>query len=33
MMTPVLIINGEIKHQGSVPELSKIEEWLLELTK
>lgn len=28
MMTPVLIINGEIKHQGSVPEVIKIEEWL-----
>lgn len=32
MMTPVLIINGELKHQGSVPSLSKINEWLLELT-
>lgn len=31
MMTPVLIINGDVKHQGSVPELSKIEEWLSEL--
>jgi len=31
MMTPVLIINGELKHQGSVPSLSKINKWLLEL--
>lgn len=31
MMTPVLIINGELKHQGSVPSLSKINEWLSEL--
>ncbi len=28
MMTPVLIINGEIKHQGSVPWVSDIEKWL-----
>lgn len=33
MMTPVLIINGEVKHQGSVPEIKKIDEWLLELLK
>lgn len=31
MMTPVLIINGELKHQGSVPGLRKINKWLLEL--
>jgi hypothetical protein len=31
MMTPVLIINGVLKHQGSVPSLSKINEWLSEL--
>lgn len=31
MMTPVLIINGELKHQGSVPSLDKINEWLLNL--
>lgn len=31
LMTPVLIINGHVKHNGSVPRLSKIEEWLLEL--
>lgn len=28
MMTPVLIINGEIKHQGSVPWVSEIEKWM-----
>jgi len=28
MMTPVIIINGEIKHQGSVPEMSEISSWL-----
>lgn len=28
MMTPVLVVNNEIKHQGSVPEFSKIIEWL-----
>ena len=31
MMTPVLIINGEIKHQGSVPPISKINEYISEL--
>lgn len=31
MMTPVLIINGELKHQGSIPSFSKINEWLLNL--
>ena len=31
MMTPVLIINGELKHQGSVPSLNKISEWLGQL--
>lgn len=31
MMTPVLIINGEVKHQGSVPSFSKINEWLRQL--
>ncbi len=31
MMTPVLVINGAIKHQGSVPELKQIEQWLSEL--
>ena len=28
LMTPVLIVNGEIKHQGSVPPVAKIEQWL-----
>lgn len=31
MMTPVLIINDEIKHQGSIPEMTKIVDWLNEL--
>ena len=31
MMTPVLIINGEKKHQGSVPDFHSIEKWLREL--
>lgn len=31
MMTPALIINGELKHQGSVPSLSKINKWLTSL--
>lgn len=31
LMTPVLLINGELKHQGSVPELQQLEEWLLAL--
>lgn len=31
MMTPVLIINGEIVHQGSVPEIDQIDQWLLAL--
>jgi hypothetical protein len=31
MMTPVLIINGEIVHQGSVPEIALIDQWLLAL--
>ena len=28
LMTPVLIINGKLKHQGSVPPMAKINEWL-----
>ena len=28
LMTPVLIINGKLMHQGSVPKMEKIEEWL-----
>lgn len=31
MMTPVLIINGEIVHQGSVPPIELIDQWLLAL--
>jgi len=31
LMTPTLIINGDLKHSGSVPRFSQIEEWLLEL--
>jgi hypothetical protein len=31
LMTPSLIINGELKHSGSVPRLSQIEAWLMEL--
>jgi hypothetical protein len=31
MMTPVLIINGELKHQGSLPGLSKINAWISDL--
>ena len=30
LMTPSLIINGELKHSGSVPRLSQLEGWLLE---
>lgn len=31
LMTPSLIINGILKHSGSVPRLLQLEEWLLEL--
>lgn len=31
LMTPVLIIDGKIKYQGSVPDLRMIEGWLSEL--
>ena len=31
LMTPVLIINGEVKHQGSVPPLESIHQWILDL--
>lgn len=31
LMTPVLIINGEIMHQGSVPNTKNIQEWLTDL--
>jgi len=33
LMTPVLIINGKLKHQGSVPEMTRLEGWLRELKK
>ena len=33
LMTPILIINGELKHSGSVPELQKIHDWLSETIK
>ncbi len=31
LMTPVLIINGRVKHRGSVPLVSEIVNWLNEL--
>ena len=31
LMTPVLIINGRIMHQGSLPPLYKLEAWLSEI--
>ena len=31
MMTPVLVIDGEIRHQGSVPMMTDIVQWLKEL--
>lgn len=31
LMTPTVLINGELKHSGSVPRLAVIEEWLGEL--
>ncbi len=31
LMTPVLIINGELKHNGSIPGLKQINKWLSEL--
>jgi hypothetical protein len=33
LMTPVLIINNEVKYQGSLPRIHKIDEWLLEFQK
>jgi len=32
LMTPVLIINGELKHSGSVPDIEKLNEWIEELS-
>jgi hypothetical protein len=31
LMTPVLVINGKVVHQGSVPSLDKINHWLMDL--
>ena len=31
LMTPVLLINGKMIHQGSVPEMEKVEKWLSRL--
>ena len=31
LMTPALIINGDLKHWGSVPKLDQIEYWLHEM--
>jgi hypothetical protein len=31
LRTPSLIINGNLKHSGSVPRLSQIEAWLKEI--
>jgi hypothetical protein len=31
LMTPVLIINGVLKHQGSVPQVESIHQWILDL--
>ncbi len=31
LMTPVLIINGELKHSGSVPDIEKLSSWIEEL--
>lgn len=33
LMTPALIINDNIKHQGSVPDLDQLDIWLKELAK
>lgn len=30
LMTPILVINGVVKHHGSVPSKSKIKEWIEE---
>jgi predicted DsbA family dithiol-disulfide isomerase len=31
LMTPSLIINGELKHSGSVPRMAEIENWIKQL--
>ena len=28
LMTPILIVNGEVRHHGSVPSIEKIKSWL-----
>lgn len=30
MMTPILVIDGVVRHQGSVPDRARIAEWLIE---
>ena len=30
LMTPILVIDGEVKHSGSVPEKNQIEKWIEE---
>ncbi len=30
LMTPILVINGQVKHHGSVPEKEQIAQWLSE---
>lgn len=32
IMTPILIINGEVIHNGNVPEIKQVEKYLLNLT-
>ena len=31
LMTPAIIINGQLKHQGSVPRINTLSNWLLQL--
>jgi len=31
LMTPVLIVDGEVKHHGSVPPLEQLRPWLADL--
>ena len=28
LMTPILVLNGEVKHHGSVPTVEQIRDWL-----
>jgi hypothetical protein len=32
LMTPVLVVNGEVKHTGNVPTTYQIRNWLIEIT-